>query len=526
MRKQTKLVAVLSAAALLAIGASMTSFAATGWAEENGTWVYYDKDGNKVTDEWKKSGNNWFYLNDDGEMATETLVEDDDNYYYVDANGVMVANRWVQIANEDDDDEDAPDSYWYFFQSNGKAYTAPSDNDTSFKNINGKKYAFDEEGKMLFGWVNGSSTRMTDDEDWKNEDTLYYCGGQDDGARATGWAQIHVIDTEEDDEDQDYWFWFQSNGKKLMAEDGNNIKEKTINGKKYGFNSWGKMVSGWSDDATNSDAATPANGADYKYFSSAEDGARKTKGWFKVVPSSGLNSDDHDTDTENWYYADGKGFLYASVLKSINGKTYAFDEDGAMINGLVCLDVEDNVIRDIIDDDIDTEDNLDSLIESGVGAIYYFGNGEDGSMKTGTQNLTIDGDSFTFLFNKSGDNKGQGVTGLKDKAFYTMGKKVKASSDDKYVIVSYEEGKDGDADTIKTLASKNWRVDAQYVGKNKDGDSIKVYTPDEKEDYYLVTTSGSIVTSKKNAKDGNDWYFDVTGSRIEAYKSVKNTTVK
>ena len=34
MRKQTKLVAVLSAAALLAIGASMTSFAATGWQEE------------------------------------------------------------------------------------------------------------------------------------------------------------------------------------------------------------------------------------------------------------------------------------------------------------------------------------------------------------------------------------------------------------------------------------------------------------------------------------------------------------
>ena len=37
MKKQTKLVAVLSTAALLAIGASMTSFAATGWAEEDGT---------------------------------------------------------------------------------------------------------------------------------------------------------------------------------------------------------------------------------------------------------------------------------------------------------------------------------------------------------------------------------------------------------------------------------------------------------------------------------------------------------
>ncbi len=47
MRKQTKVVAVASAAALLAIGASMTSFAATGWQEEDGVWYYYDNDGNR-----------------------------------------------------------------------------------------------------------------------------------------------------------------------------------------------------------------------------------------------------------------------------------------------------------------------------------------------------------------------------------------------------------------------------------------------------------------------------------------------
>lgn len=56
MKKQTKLVAVLSTAALLAIGASMTSFAATGWAEEDGTWVYYNRDGegNRFLEEIRK----------------------------------------------------------------------------------------------------------------------------------------------------------------------------------------------------------------------------------------------------------------------------------------------------------------------------------------------------------------------------------------------------------------------------------------------------------------------------------------
>ena len=108
MRKQTKLVAVLSTAALLAIGASMTSFAATGWAEEDGTWVYYNRDGERATDQWKKSGNNWYWLNSDGEMAIDeliqdgemaidTLIEDGDNYYYVDINGVMASNQWVAI---------------------------------------------------------------------------------------------------------------------------------------------------------------------------------------------------------------------------------------------------------------------------------------------------------------------------------------------------------------------------------------------------------------------------------------------
>ena len=54
MKKQTKLVAVLSTASLLAIGASMTSFAATGWAEEDGTWVYYERDGERSADRGRR----------------------------------------------------------------------------------------------------------------------------------------------------------------------------------------------------------------------------------------------------------------------------------------------------------------------------------------------------------------------------------------------------------------------------------------------------------------------------------------
>ena len=36
-------------------GSALVSFAATGWAEENGEWVYYNNDGSKATDVFKKS---------------------------------------------------------------------------------------------------------------------------------------------------------------------------------------------------------------------------------------------------------------------------------------------------------------------------------------------------------------------------------------------------------------------------------------------------------------------------------------
>ena len=116
MRKQTKLVAVLSAAALLALGASMTSFAA-GWEkDEDGIWHYYDSD-----------------------------VEDD----------------------EDDDPEDGGE-HWYYFGSKGKKVV---DDD---KKINGKTYFFNEDGEMQYGWHesdNGEEAYYLGEEDegWRAE---------------------------------------------------------------------------------------------------------------------------------------------------------------------------------------------------------------------------------------------------------------------------------------------------------------------------------------------------------------------
>ena len=572
MRKQTKMVAVASAAALLAIGASMTSFAATGWVEEDGQWYFYNKDGDRVEDEWKKSGDNWYWLDseENGAMAVDKLIDDDDDTYYVDANGVMVKNTWVKVVNEDQDDDDDPAEYnYYYMQSNGKAYKAPDSGETKFRTIDGKRYAFDDDGKMLYGWVDGDSSRLSGDTDWESrgEKDVYYCGDWEDGAMKTGWQKITVCDGDDDDEEKDFWFWFKSNGKRYINTSGKAYKEdKKINGKKYGFDDRGVMVYEWAnmDTATGGDASV----SNWRYFSDPEDGARKTKGWFKVVAPSdnndnvfdpnydgtGFASTDADDEAERWYYADSDGILKEGCIDKIKGKYYGFwPEDGvgdqkagSMLSGLVLLEVKDDRIMHVWDDGIDS-DELDDLIDDGeykgdpvvpsyggdVVTLFYFGNSSDadfdGSMKTGTTSLSIDGDSYQFKFEKSGgaEGKGRGVTGIDDdKYIYRFGAKVKADSDDKYRVV-YADGDISDDATVFTLDSEDIRKNAVKMGVNKDSETVKIVGEVGKawpKNYKLVNTSGAIVDTKNGAKDGDDWYFYVDDEQIVMYSN--NNTLK
>ena len=617
MRKQTKLVAVLSTAALLAIGASMTSFAATGWAEEDGTWVYYNRDGERATEQWKKSGNNWYYLDGNGEMAIDQLIEDDNNYYYVDINGVMASNQWVAIENEDAGNDDEPDQNWYYFQANGKALTNGDNNKVSLKTINGKKYAFDEDGKMLWGWVKADDATHIDNSDGDAfKDGDYYFGGSDDGAMTVGWIQLDVTYEEatqddykfigaafNDDEDQSRWFYFKSNGKKVVADDGE-TKDKTINGRKYAFDDKGAMIAEWSidmDDArtalgTDLDAASvgeaswnqadrASNGAGsvatgtnyvatsgilggsgkyakysqaWKYFSDVEDGARISKGWFKVVAAENLNSEKYDDDEDAWYYADGSGNIYAGEFKTINGKKYAFRNDGRMIDGLKFIYNEkdaDNLIVAADDDGSYPFDDEDAFLDSATKyyeqegfKAYYFGGGDDGAMRTGKTTVSIDGENKNFYFEKSGANKGAGLTGEKDDKLYMAGMLLQAGSDEKYQVVekithnaspanatdkkytTYQKLDDAEAfmdrlkdfglATVSDALKDKSGTDGVTVGGsvNKKAQDLKeaynivgfdgtLKNPADKYEYILINTSGKVIDKKGKNKDGNDYYY-------------------
>lgn len=572
MRKQTKLVAVLSTAALLAIGASMTSFAATGWAEEDGTWVYYNRDGERATDQWKKSGNNWYWLDSNGEMAMDQLIDDGDNYYYVDINGVMASNQWVAIDNEDAGQDDEPDHYWYYFQANGKALKNGDNSKVALKTVNGKKYAFDEEGKMLFGWVSADNAERIDDTDgdaFKEGD--YYFGGEDDGAMTVGWLQMDITYDEalndkeiapvfNDDEDQTRWFYFKSNGKKIKAEGSDVQKSKTINGKKYEFDVNGAMTAEWSLDVESASKSMVATGGatlssnsvaakyaqQWRYFQDVENGARISKGWFKVVSAELLNYEKNSDDEDAWYYADGSGNLYAGEFKTIKGKKYAFRNDGRMIDGLKFIK-EDNAKGGLsvrADDDatwdFDTEDGFDEhaplYAEDGYHC-YYFGGGDDGAMRTGKTNVEIDGEKFNFYFEKSGGNKGAGVNGEKDDKYYQSGKLLAAGKDEKYQIITEKKATVGGKqvktytkyDDVDDLVDNNLFKPAPAIndtvlsglGINKKTDDVaELYVPDtaltSANDYFLINTSGKVMDSKGKSKDGDDYYYVVNNKKVVA----------
>jgi len=471
--------------------------------------------------------------------------------------------------------------------------------------------------------VDEDSAERVDDTDGDGfKEGTYYFGGEDDGAMTVGWLQLDVTYDEatnddykytapvfNDDEDQTRWFYFKSNGKKIYAEDGDRTKDKTINGKKYAFDEYGAMVAEWSLDeedlpgkslASYSDAvesgdvnagtASASNiitgkafNAKYseawKYFNNVDDGARVSKGWFKVVPAEYLNDEKYNDDEDYWYYADGSGNLYAGEFKTIKGKKYAFRNDGRMIDGLKFI-YEDKDAQSLTvwadDDDpyrFDSEDDFDDnapLYEAAGYYCYYFGDGDDGAMRTNKSTVEIDGENFNFYFEKSGGKKGAGLTGEKDDKFYQSGKLLKADSDDKYSVVQRQLVKKTDGtinselEVVTTKDSTTTEVynmlddvdellsvtkdagieiltiddlnSSAYSGKadsilkaaniNKDLEDLReVYifgTKDENgnfkaselntKDYFLVNTSGKVLDSKGRHKDGSDYYYALTGS--------------
>lgn len=503
MKKQTKLVATLSTAALLALGFSAVSMAA-GWDNSTGAWRYLNNDGTEVVDEWKSANGNWFYLDSDGVMATDKLIEDESGsktkYYYVDQYGAMVKNTWKAVAMDDDDNTDLDAEYWwYYFGNDGKAYTTESDKaltKSKIKTINGLKYAFDNEGHMLYGWTEADNHTQNDDDKQLWQDAKYYFNGWNDGHAQTGWAQINV--EKEDGDTEDYWFYFNGDGEKQAN------KRKKINGVYYVFAADGHMIDEWTIEESkgtwSNSFTTKSNAASISYVNG--DGAQRKNTWIWAIPAEDWIPEDYDDDEYSWFYAGKDGKLTVNEVKKINGKKYAFDSEGRMQTGFVVVDPDTNEVGAQYDQD---EFSRDQWIDNNLQNIKYFSSDEekDGAMKTGYQNIELEDDTYQFYF----QTKGEAMTKYdsKIKKFTIAGLVLKPTADDDNNYAAVTAAYDGDVlvpSAIKTNYSD------MTVGKylvNKQGTLIKNKTvKDENDHYFLTDGDGKIIKTAVDKDAYND----------------------
>ena len=270
-----------------------------GWDLKDDRWFYLGGSGAALTG-WQYIGSNWFYLDGadekyPGAMYASCSKEIEGKIYSFDGAGHMLydwvlengtwyyhtgsgarAFGWVYAG-----------SNWFYLdganeEKPGAMYASCS------KEIEGKTYAFDSAGHMLYDWVLEGGT-------W------YYHTGS--GARATGWVYAGSN-----------WFYLDgANEEKPGAMYASCSKE--IEGKIYSFDSAGHMLYDWVlEDGT--------------WYYHTGSGARAF-GW--VYAGS------------NWFYLDGAneekpGAMYANTEKVIDDKIYVFDGAGHMVTGWTLLD--------------------------------------------------------------------------------------------------------------------------------------------------------------------------------------------
>ena len=443
-----KTAALCSLSALCVLSGTFLTQAA-GWTQEGENWCYYDNYGDRVTNEWRKSAKGfWFWLDDNGLMVKNAVVDDGEHYYYVNEDGAMSTNRWVSCDPEVIG-EDGGEDVWLYFGANGRAYKdTGSEKGFVEKTINGKRYAFNENGRMLTGLVSGDGEMLDEGEEESFLEAEYYFGGSSDGAmQVNGWylydgssdADSNVSGISYSDYDN-LWLYFGSNGKKVIAETGKERKEKTINGQKYVFDENGVMLSEWAGTASASSAAST------KYYSSSMDGHMKKNRWVYAVPDEEMDPEDYADDQARWFYSGSNGRVYKNGIKTVNGKKYMFDENGIMLSGFVITDENNKPVGTIDAEEYGREDFLkgDAAEKISGGELYYFGADEagDGSMKTGkTVRIELSDDTYTFGFASTGKAYGTDGVELVSSRYYQNGLMLQADRDSKYGIVKDQDGK-------------------------------------------------------------------------------------
>jgi len=497
MRKQTKIAAVVSAAALLALGASITSFAAARgtWAMTDGEWYCYDKNGEPYTETFCSSNGKEYYVGEDGAIVRSSWVDYAEGIYFVNSSGAKITSDWRLTTPFEDEDADEE---WFYFGSNGKR--------TENKKIvyKGNTYFFDGEGKMLTGWVTyenvGDSNQAVDEANGFSPNYTYYC--DETGARVTSdWVKTVAPEDIENNDASEHWYYFKSTGKAATGRQ-NNVKGQT-----YFFDvENGQMLSGWVAKTTATDSNVAYEELDdddeihqYEevYFcGGSNDGHMKKNKWIlEYAPAE----EEEEDENKNYYWIKKNGVVFTADLGAtasdsnayLDAVRYDFEE-----GKLVVADNQPNVVEKLNVSGKYYYFNEDGEMLSGFaklgGNMYYFGGSKDGAMKTGAQTIRDDTDeAYRFYFSTKTSTKGQGLSKKQGGKLYYNGMLIKAI-DYKYEVVD---------------------VDGKYYIVNQNGtiqSSAKEYKED---DVVVIDAEAAIFTDAAGKK--TDYFENLDAVKIE-----------
>ena len=431
MKSYQKLLAGGCVAGLMIAGTAITSFAAYRgtWRLENGDWYCYDSYGDLYRDVFCLSNGKEFYVGGDGRMVRSSWVEYQGDYYYVNSAGTKTLNDWRYTAPYDDEDGEP---VWFYFQATGKMAVSKK---LTYK---GDTYFLDGDGRMLTGWVTADGSDIFPEDSGMDIEHTYFCDSEGAAVRSE-WV-LASAPGEDWESDDLYYYYMKSTGRPATG------KYNNIRGQTYLFNPEGQMLSGWVGcrdgeyfiiDGEDSDYVLTADAFDAVYYCGApDDGHVKKNKWMELWRPADTYEEDWDVDGY-WYWIESSGKVYIpteanaaygsryelgdgemeylgstpAMEKRINSKTYFFNANGEML----C----DFLLVTEAGEDLDT-------------GLYYFGDKDDGEMKTGSKTVRDEnGDSYRFYFGtendpQTGEKKGAGFTGNHGNKLYYQGLLIQA----------------------------------------------------------------------------------------------------
>ena len=492
---KNKVVRVALAATVVMGVFSVPTFAATWQQDAQGSWQYLADDGTVEASRFVKGENATYYIGDNGYMLTDSLLAVNEDYYYFDENGVMLRNNWKQLADENGD------LHWYYFGENGKAFR---NSGSKFypKNVNGVKYAFTGDGKMLTGFIGEDGEVVENDNNGYAFLNAKYFFDETGAMCTSSWLETSTtlapnMRTEHGMKDYSnyaqMWLYFDENGKIVKAKNNEREKVMTINGVSYAFDENGVMIPSFS--VNNTEVKATSSDARLKISENDTNGAVVKDRWTWAVPTDVLSEDEFNSQEYSWWRSDSNGKLLKNGIRSVNGKKYAFDGIGRMQAGFVIM-LENGKFGIKYDvNEWNREDFLQARENSVIPAIdrgnlYVFNSDEfnDGSMMSGGEyTITLNDGEAVFGISRSGKVYGNRSTlqRVKNK-YYFNGLRLAASEDIGYGIVDINTGAGRDyvvVDTKGTVIKGNRRIirdregafiviqNGRFVARVLDGDA-------------------------------------------------------